>query len=654
MRGLQSALILALGLALPGLPAPVRAVAPGEPAPAVSHLLTLHIRDARTGTPLPARVSVVGPGRENLYPPPRASHFFHEAYFGQRYFYADGDVSLPVPEGRVVVRVCHGFEYAGVIDTVEVDRDLERTLLLGRVVDMPALGWHGGDTHVHMNHGGSGAVYTLTADDLFAMQKAEDLHVANVLDNSPDFTGSLDPRSTDDYRLFFGIEYRSAFWGHMGVLGTSGPTAFGCCSTGQPAFPMNLDLVQGARALGGTVVFAHPITVPRDQLDHLDGGWPWTGHGRELPIDVALGNVDAMDVMSYSNAQRVEFGTWYDLLNHGFHIPATAGTDASMNRWYDPPLGGFRVYARTEPGAWTYDGWLAALRRGDSFVTNGPLFRYFFVGHARPGGTITLDPAGGSQTLYGTVDVVCAYPLSELRIIVNGEVVSVLRPNALDPHTVRGNFELNVHGRSAWVAAHVVGLNRNPFTMGGALEAHTNPVYVQVPGKPLRFGGADPGYYVHWIDEAWSLAQARGFEKSEDYTLAAARVALARRTLFAHTTLAAPRDGQEEPPDVEGGPTVDREAAPGVPARAAISAWPNPSSGPVQFHLAGLPGPPERFALYDVQGRLLDVRRLAWDELGDASWTWQPAAGHRPAPGIYFAVFEGAGWSRRIRLLRLD
>lgn len=641
-------LLLSVCVVPPAWPGGARAVVPEEPVPAPAHQLTLRIRDARSGVRLPARVSVVGPERESLYPLPRASHFYHEAYFGQKYFYVDDDVTLPVPEGRVVVRVSHGFEYASIQDTLEVDRDLDRTILLARIVNMGTLGWHGGDTHIHMNHGGSGAVYRLTADDLFAMQRAEDLHVANVLDNAPDFTGSLDPRSTGDYRLFFGIEYRSAFWGHLGVLGSSAATAFGCCSAGQPAFPMNLDLVQRAHELGGTVVFAHPVTVPREEMARLDGGWPWTGHGRELPIDVALGDVDAMDVMSYSNAQRVEYSTWYDLLNHGFHLPATAGTDASMNRWYDPPLGGFRVYARTEPGDWSYDGWLAAVRRGDSFITNGPLFRYFFVGNARPGGTVTLNATGESQTLYGSVDALCDFPLSELRILVNGQLAAILRPDPLNSRAIRGNFELNVHGRSAWVAAHVVGLKRNPFTIGGQLEAHTNPVYVQVPGHPLRFGGVDPAYYVNWIDEAWSLAQGKGFEKSEDRTLASARVALARRTLFARTTLAPPREGGEEPPDVEGPPGAD-EAATGRPR---LTATPNPSSGPIRFHLAGLPERPERFALYDVQGRLIDVRRLPIRGLDEAGWTWTPDAGNAPAPGIYFAVFEGAGWSRRVRVIR--
>ena len=103
-------------------------------------------------------------------------------------------------------------------------------------------------------------------------------------------SGVLDPLSTATNLLYVGGEYRSGFWGHLDVLGVTTMPYLFCCSTGQPAWPMNVDLVRDARNRGGMVFFAHPLTVPRNQLGTVTGTWPSVGHGRELPIDVALGN----------------------------------------------------------------------------------------------------------------------------------------------------------------------------------------------------------------------------------------------------------------------------------------------------------------------------------------------------------------------------
>lgn len=628
---------------------------PSEPVAHPSHELTLHILDAHTRQPLAARVTVVGSGGESLYPIPRRSGLYHEAYFGHRYFYADGVARLQVPAGPTTVRVFHGFEYQALVEEILVDRDMEYALHLQRITDMRTLGWRSGDTHVHMNHGGFGDVYDLTAPDMFLVQRAEDLGVVNVLDNAPDFTGVLDPLSTIDQKLFFGIEYRSAFWGHLGVLGTRAATSFNCCSKGQPAYPMNADLVESARALGGTVVFAHPMTVPREQIGVTDAGWPFTGHGRELPIDVALGEVDAIDVMSYSNRQRVEYQTWYDLLNHGFHIPATAGTDASVNRWYDPPAGGYRVYARPSDHPWSYASWLEALRRGESFITNGPLIRYFLLDAANIGRTLTLSPERASGNLEGMIEVVSQWPLSEARILVNGQAVAWIVPADADRRILRGRFTINVGGKSAWVAAHVVGFSPNPFTIGNVVEAHTNPIYVQVPGEPVRFGGADPAYYLKWLDDVATLAHLRGFAVAAEGAAVSLRLERARRVLLNRTTLV-PSRGGDDPPDPHGEPGVDAGAADGGGLRPGlrpgeIRATPNPARGVIAFSFGEDAELPERFELYDVRGRLLDVRRIAASVTAGGIWTWETGPASERPPGIYFGLFRGTDWVRRVRLV---
>lgn len=619
---------------------------PPEALPEPSHELRVRISDGTTGGPLAARMIVIASDGRMTYPAPRASSLYHEAYFGHRYFYADGEFSLRVPAGRTIIRAFCGFEYLAEIDTIDVQADTEHAIILSRFVDMPHNGWRSGDTHVHMSHGGLN-VYDLTPADMHLMQRGEDLNVVNSLDNSIEFTGNIHELSTPDHVLYFGIEYRSAFWGHLGVLGVTQSTSYGCCSKGQPAFPMNVDLAAQARAAGGTVIFAHPITMSRGEMGILDQGWPSVGHGRELPIDVALGDVDAIDVVSYSNLNRKEFQIWYDLLNHGFRIPATAGTDAAVNRFIDPPLGGYRVYAKVPAGSWTYANWLEAIRRGESFVTNGPLITRFTVMDRPMGSVITLDPEVTSVPF--SVDVVSQWPVGQVQIIVNGQMQLILYPGA-NPYRVTGTGTVQTGGKSAWIAVHATGQTANPFTIGSIQYAHGNPIYIDVPGKPIRFGGPNALTYVEWIDEVWALALAKGFASNADRDLTAWRVDEARRLIRARTIHAAGRDPVDDPPTPEEGHSGMNLPVEG-PSQPSITVVVESEGHGLRFLFGPSDNRPESFELYDVTGRRLATRRLDQRQSAAGSWTWTAnGSGVTLSSGIYFAVFRGHDWSRTLQV----
>ena len=50
----------------------------------------------------------------------------------------------------------------------------------------------------------------------------------------------------------------------------------------------------------------------------------------ELPVDVALGKVDYIEVLGFADHKSTA-KVWYQLLNCAFHLPAAAGTDAMAN-----------------------------------------------------------------------------------------------------------------------------------------------------------------------------------------------------------------------------------------------------------------------------------------------------------------------------------
>jgi hypothetical protein len=145
------------------------------------------------------------------------------------------------------------------------------------------------------------------------------------------------------------------------------------------------------------------------------------------------------------------------------------------------PLGFGRVYVEL-PDGFSYDKWIAGLNSGRSFVTTGPML-FATVGDQPPGATIRAD---GPTTVrvQGTVD--SAQPLSRIEIVKNGQVVEVMAP-AIDRFNDRMwssafEKEVAVDGTS-WIAVRAfAGEPTDP----GMRFAHSAPVFVEVPDRPLR------------------------------------------------------------------------------------------------------------------------------------------------------------------------
>jgi len=94
----------------------------------------------------------------------------------------------------------------------------------------------------------------------------------------------------------------------------------------------------------------------------------------ELPVDVALGKLDYMEIVGFSGPQVDSGGVGTVLLNLGFKIPAGAGTDATTN--YAAPIRGmvgmdFAFYVWVPAWPLNLQMWMSGLRHGRTFATNG-------------------------------------------------------------------------------------------------------------------------------------------------------------------------------------------------------------------------------------------------------------------------------------------
>ena len=84
-------------------------------------------------------------------------------------------------------------------------------------------------------------------------------------------------------------------------------------------------------------------------------------------------------------------------------------------------VGTVRTYAHIAPQAeFTYETWKEAIRRGETFVTFGPLLEFQVDGHPM-GSRIGLSASGGTVNIEWKVSSV-TIPVSRLDLVVNGEI----------------------------------------------------------------------------------------------------------------------------------------------------------------------------------------------------------------------------------------
>ena len=120
----------------------------------------------------------------------------------------------------------------------------------------------------------------------------------------------------------------------------------------------------------------------------------------------ALVALDSYDIVSYGNAGDVQVADWYRLLNCGFRIPASAGTDCRINSYFMRPAGGFRTYVKQPGMVNDPSAFVQNLRQGKSFVTNYPLLLDFMVDGQEAGSMINMT--GPSGVLYRQFSITMA------------------------------------------------------------------------------------------------------------------------------------------------------------------------------------------------------------------------------------------------------
>ena len=508
--------------------------------------VTLKVRD-ENGEPTTAAFTITD-AQGHVFPAP-AKRLAPDFFFQRQVYRADGE-TLRLPEGRYTVVFERGPE------SVPRTRELvvgagpaDWSFQVVRWIDPAKLGWISGDHHIHA---AGCAHYTkptegVHAGDMMRHVLGEDLKVGANLTWGPCFdyqkqffTGKDDHVSRWPWILRYDVEvsgFGSHDSGHLCLLRLKEEIYPG--GTSKDHWPkLGLNTLRWAKRQGALVGPAHSgwgLDMDSTALPNYTVP-PFNGIGaNEYIVDVTheLPGPDgtptpAVDFISTVDTPYPwELNIWYQTLNAGFRTRISGETDFPCI--YSERVGLGRSYVKL-PARWTYEDWCEGIRAGRNYVGDGRSHLMDFKAdqaamgekaselkltsgktvafRVRAAARLDERPEGDIKKRKFTehpywhierarIDGTREVPVE---LIENG--VAVARTTLRADGTFRDiAFDHEVK-RSGWYAFRILP------------SSHTNPVFIEVGGKPVRASRRSLEWCLKSVDQCWS--QKERFMKGEE------------------------------------------------------------------------------------------------------------------------------------------
>jgi len=442
--------------------------------------VTLELTDAASGRQLAGVIRVKREGQADYLEIPGLQNRCmglrgEQAKLGWRVLASKTLIELPAVDG-LLLEAFSGLETK--LRSTRLDlkgkSQAELELELVRIFSATEAGWIAGNTHLHLRdltrEQSDRYLREVSLGDGLSVVYVSYLERAIVdrtyITNAYSRQELVDDLSSEALKFGNGEEHRHNFggggegFGHVMLLDLDelvrpvsiGP---GITQAASDSLPLRRG-IEAARAQDATVIWCH------------------NGFGLEdLPNWIA-GRVDAQNIFDGGNRGGFE-DTFYRYLNVGMKVPFSAGTD-----WFVYDFS--RVYVTLPKGEpVSAVRWLARLRAGRSFISNGPWLE-FSVDGAGPGSELKSDQGEAIGKASGRHD------FGRLQLVHNGEVIA---ETAARPGNGGGYYEADLKTRvdfagPGWLALRIAPREGVTNELGQSLFAHTSPVYVSVEGR-LRF-----------------------------------------------------------------------------------------------------------------------------------------------------------------------
>lgn len=480
---------------------------------------------------------------KGIYPLPSrrvaAYDEYPDFFFQPQVYRSDGEHVL-LPAGTYTVTFNRGPEYLPQkvqLTVPEGSTTFEKTFQLKRWVNMARLGWYSADHHVHA----AGCSHYESPEegvkplDMWRQALGEDLNVAAVLAWGPSwyhqktfFTGQENPLSTTKNIMRYDVEvsgFPSSHAGHIVLLRLKEDDYPGTSTIEDwPAWTM--PVLRWAKSQDAVTGYAHsgwglePSTPTNKLPNYITPKMDGIG-ANEYIVAVTQGVVD---FYSAGNTPAPwELNMWYHTLNCGFTPRLSGETDFPCI--FDERIGLARSYFKPE-GPLTFDSYVAAIKNGRSYVSDGSTHIIDFSINGKEAGTgnsrLLLQ---GKQVLNINARVNALLPEKQqpagaaianssyleqpywhlerarmsntrkvrVELIANGFPVDTTEMIA-DGTWKDITFKYNISS-SAWLALRVYP------------SAHSNPLFVEVDGRPIR-DARSAEWCLRAVDQCWKMKQS--------------------------------------------------------------------------------------------------------------------------------------------------
>jgi len=507
--------------------------------------------------------------------PSRSKRLEPDFFFHDQIYRHSGETVL-LPAGEYEVTYTRGPEYRILKRKMFIPRvpEHQESFQLDRWIKLADHRWYSGDHHIHA----AGCAHYdapekgVTPEAMMRHILGEDLNVGCVLTWGPCwyhqktfFSGQVDKLSKSDYLMRYDVEvsgFPSSHAGHLCLLNLKEDdftydekTAFDWSYDGEKGrfegqkterlgqWPSwNLPILKWGQKQGGIVGYSHSgwglgvseTKIPNYLIPPFDG----IG-ANEYIVDVAH---DACDFISAVDTPiNWELNIWYHTLNCGYTCRISGETDFPCI--YGDRVGLGRVYVKLDEKPkdgepLSFKRWIHGIRDGRSYCSDGLSHLYDFqingfgVGEKGDGGRASALAVKSGESLKIQVNAAALLnekpdesirkkPITQkpywhverarvgdsrkvpVELIVNGQVVARKEIDADgEVNDLTFNYRPPI---SSWVAVRILP------------AAHTNPIFVEVDGKPIRASKRSAQWCLNSVDVCWKAKkpQIRKHERAE-------------------------------------------------------------------------------------------------------------------------------------------
>ncbi|MCH7686928.1 MAG: CehA/McbA family metallohydrolase [Planctomycetes bacterium] len=516
-----------------------------------------------------------------IYPNP-ARRLAPDFFFHNQIYRADGE-SVHLPPGEYTVTLSRGPEYHVETHRLIVNSGVvsqKANFKLRRWTHPASRQWFSGDHHVHA----AGCAHYdsptegVSPGDMMRHILGEDLNVGCVLSWGPCwytqkqyFEGKVSALSRPNYLMRYDVEvsgFPSSHAGHLCLLRLPEDDYPGTTEIEEwPSW--TLPVLKWGKQQGGVVGYSHsgwglqlPDIMPggtREFTNYRRIPTGWNGRAADKLPDYAMPKFDGIganeyivtvvhDVCDFISAVDTpsiwELNIWYHTLNCGFRTRISGETDFPCI--YGDKVGLGRIYVKLDRNQkLDFDTWIQGVKAGRSYCGDGLSHLFDFqandvaVGEPGSDGEISqlnLKSPGKVKVSFDVNALLAKTPTPQtesirrrrldqkpywhiersrignsrkvpVEVIVNGYPVA-RKEIVADGKTQSLKFDVEIK-HSSWIAVRILP------------SVHTNPIFVEVGGKPIRASRRSAEWCRKAVDVCWNAKKPR-IRESELATASAA------------------------------------------------------------------------------------------------------------------------------------